>query len=123
MCPQLRIGAESTPRHFASSMWKFGRPVVILGLMAIAVFAVGPQLGSVDADEDSYPEVPVVVASTSRAFDSSSATRRAPRRPQSIDNAVALRLMAVQPYQFGIDESEFPLHRGSAQQSFCVLRC
>jgi hypothetical protein len=104
-------------------MRKFGRQVMILGLMAILVFAVGPQLGSVDADEDGYPEVPVVVASTNPAAGLSSSTRRGPR-PQSVHSAVALRLMAVQPYQFGIDESEFPLHSGrSAQQSFCVLRC
>jgi hypothetical protein len=104
-------------------MWKFGRPVLILGLLAIAGFAVSPQLGSVDADEDGYPEVPVVVASTSPIADLSSSTRRDPR-PESIHNAVALTLIAVQPYQFGIDESEFALHSGrSALRSFCVLRC
>jgi hypothetical protein len=117
------IGADSTPRHFANSIWKLGRPVLILVLMAFAVFAVGPQLGSVDADQDGYAEVSVVVANARPTADLSSSMRRSPRL-KNIYNAVALTLMAVQPYRFGIDESEFPLPSGrSALQSFCVLRC
>jgi hypothetical protein len=117
------IGANSTLSHFANSIWKSGRPFVILVLMALALFAFSQLLGSIDADGDGFSEVLVMVASTSPTTDLSGSVRRGPGQ-RTIRYAVALALTAVQPYQFGIGESGFPLHSGrSALQSFCLLRC
>ena len=39
-------------------------PVFFLGLVAIAMFALGPQAGSLDDDGDGSPDVPIVVMAT-----------------------------------------------------------
>jgi len=44
---------------------------MIAFLVAFLLFALGPQSGSLDADEDGFPEIPVVVASTSSIAEAS----------------------------------------------------
>jgi len=45
--------------HFASL---YCRPVLLVGLSALLLFVAGPQMGSLDADSDGIPEVPIVLA-------------------------------------------------------------
>jgi hypothetical protein len=112
---------DSTHGHSANSIRTFRRVILILGLAAIATFVVGPQLGSVDADGDGFPEVLVVVASTSPCT-RVSRSALADSRPQSIDQTVALMLMAVQAHALEIDQSELLLHSNRCVKSL-VLRC
>jgi len=94
----------------------------MLALAAIATFVVGPQLGSVDADGDGFPEVLVVVASTSPCT-RVSRSPLAGSRPQSIDHTVALMPMGVQPHPLEIDQSELLLHSNGSVPKSLVLRC
>jgi hypothetical protein len=104
-------------------MWMFGRPFLLAALLAMSVFVLGPEIGSIDDDGDCGSGVPAVIVATRPAGDLSRSTR-ANRQPENIRNAATLIDVTNNSQSFGTDESELALRSGrSALRSFCLLRC
>ena len=64
------------------------RSLLFVGLVALTLFVVGPQAGSVDDDGDGSPDIPVVVSGPSLDGEVSFATRVSQRSP-NISTVVA----------------------------------
>ena len=95
--------------------------ILLLTFAALVLFVVGPQLGSIDADVDGYPDAPIVVASPNVAAARSDLrtqsfheTRQAPPSKQTTGHQnpaeVEKPAVACQPGR-------------SLLQSVCLLRC
>src|SRR5579864_3136914 len=104
-------------------MRKSRRYLLVLGLLFLSLFVLGPQMGSIDADGDGYPETAIVVASSSPTVKAPSSARK--NLPlQEIYNSLGLAVITIQQYHFKINEPDFASQVGrSALQSFCLLRC
>ena len=104
-------------------MWKCRRYFLVLGLLFLSLFVLGPQTGSIDADGDGYPETAIVVASSSRIVKAPSSVRK--NLPlQELNNALGLAVIAIQKYHFTINEADVASQAGrTALQYFCLLRC
>jgi hypothetical protein len=93
---------------------------ILLGIVAVLLFSVGPQLGSLDTDGDGYPETPVVISiSTPVARPSSFVSTTKSSR---IRAASMLADIVNRSYYTERDESGPPAGR-AALRSFCLLRC
>ena len=104
-------------------MWKSRRYLLVLELLFVSFFVLGPQMGSFDTDQDGCPETAVVVASSSPTVKVPSSTRKN-LALQKIRNAIGLAVIAIQQYHFKINEPDFASQAGrTALQSFCLLRC
>jgi len=93
--------------------------ILVLGIVAVLLFCLGPQMGSVDTDGDGCPDTPVVVSSSTpvvRPPNFASADQ-----PHRIRAAMVLAIM-VQSYYVENDDSVSPAGR-AALKSFCSLRC
>ena len=107
---------------FLHSKWAPRRPILLVGLTTLLLFVVGPQLGSLDADADGIPEIPVALASTSTVgvttFTCLVASHRTTR---TVANPIAIptqkRDLETQEHAIAS-----PVGR-SALRSFCLLRC
>jgi len=106
-------------RRFSNSTL-FRCPVAILGIAAVSLFFVGPQLGSLDTDGDGYPDTPVV------AFGSIPVARPSnfvSNKPSSrIRTAGELADFVKGSYLGERDDPGSPAGR-TALKSFCLLRC
>jgi len=104
-------------------MWKCRRYFLVLGLLFLSLFVLGPQMGSIDADGDGYAETAIVVASSSPTVKApSSARKNLPLK--EINKSLGLAVITIQHYYFKIKEPDFASQAGrSALQSFCLLRC
>ena len=108
---------------FLDFKWTASRSTLFVGLAALLLFVVGPQLGSLDADGDGVAEVPVALANTNIATGisalacgaSSHRTTRTLPKPVEIPSGT---------YRFGVQElkSASPIGR-LGLQLFCPLRC
>ena len=99
------------------------RLVVVLGLLAITLFVAGPQLGSLDADQDGFPEVPVVVGCASPILAGSNLEDEC---WQALREGPALALKATRPNISTVPGSErIPkaIFITSTLRSIVVLRC
>jgi hypothetical protein len=116
------MGARSTSKCFLNWMKRLHRPFLLVGLVAITLFVMVPQMGFVD-DDDCGPDVLTTATVRNHTSAFSSSTRKN-QRLQDIHNTVVLALVAAQPRHPGTDKSDFVFHDGRAiLQSFCSLRC
>ncbi len=68
-----------TLRNFHNPIRLLLRSLLFVGLVALTLFVVGPQAGSVDDDGDGNPDIPVVVSSPSFVDEGAFATRASQR--------------------------------------------
>ncbi len=123
ICASAKTGATSTRRLFPQRMKWFHCRLLLVLVGAIALFAVGPQMGSLDDDNDGSPDIPVVVAVGNPVCDVSRALGKNQSR-QQFQNSVVPAVNGTQSRDAGIDQPVFVAHDGrSALQSFCLLRC
>jgi len=95
-------------------------PIVVLGIVALSVFCLGPQLGSLDTDGDGYPDTPVAMSISIPVARSSSFVSN--NQPSRIRAAIVLADLVIRSYYGERDESN-PLAGRAALKSFCLLRC
>ena len=96
--------------------------ILLVTFVALVLFVVGPQLGSIDADEDGYPEVSVVVANSGPSLGAA----RSELRTQSLQEThqpppsqAAIRQNAAQ-----VEKPAVAYQPGrSLLRSACLLRC
>lgn len=107
---------------FLHSKWAPRRPILLVGLTTLLLFVVGPQLGSLDADADGIPEIPVALASTSTVgvttFTCLAASHRTTR---NVTNPIAIAM-----HKRALDTQEHAIASPVgwlALRSFCPLRC
>jgi len=87
-------------------------------IVGIALFCIGPQLGSLDADRDGTPEVPVII------LGSSSGVTLARDSSDNQRPLMVARISSRLPNQFENVEKQFnPLLGPSTLLSFSLLRC
>jgi hypothetical protein len=98
------------------------RPTLLVGLIALSLFVGGPQMGSLDADGDGIPEIPVALATTNTVGLTTFKCEAALRQPiRDIANAVAI---LTQTHASDPEEYMIPFTAGrSALPFFCLLRC
>jgi hypothetical protein len=58
----IDAGVTHTRRHFYIRIPLLAHSILLVGAVALALFVVGPQAGSVDDDGDGNPDIPVVVS-------------------------------------------------------------
>ena len=99
----------------------FHHPLLLLGVVAVALFVVGPQWGSIDDDNDGNPDIAVLVSAPRRADVS-----RSRGKNETLQN-LCRRVPAdveVDPNHLTFGKSDFLSHdERTAPHSFCVLRC
>ena len=99
------------------------RWALLVGLVALALFVVGPQAGSFDDDGDGSPDIPVVVSGVTLVGDVSRTTSVSQRK-QIVHEAVPAPTIAMLTRQSGIGKSDFTAPDGrSVLRSCCMLRC
>jgi hypothetical protein len=91
-----------------------------ISLLAIALFTIGPLLGSLDADSDGYPEVPIVVLNPSNAANFLYSQNENQRTSIIV---VALSLFPAVLEKLQQIETEFVNLPGSMLCSLVPLRC
>lgn len=98
-------------------------PLLLVGLGAIALFVAGPQMGSLDDDDDGSPDIPVVVAVRNHVCDDSRNVGR-PQQQQKGNRSVVAAIIDIEPGHPGIEGPLFLAHDGrSTLQASCLLRC
>lgn len=114
---------KHTRRNFHLPFPLLARAIVLVGVVALALFVIGPQAGSVDDDGDGNPDIPVVVSGCALAADLSSATR-ANQRSRNIHDVRLSRSLGISPRSVEVAKPEFssPADR-SVLRSSCSLRC
>jgi hypothetical protein len=93
-------------------------PILVLGIVAVSLFFLGPQIGSLDTDGDGYPDTPVEISAPvapSSGFVSNN-------QPSRIRAASVLADVALRSHYGERAESVPPAGR-AALKSFCLLRC
>lgn len=97
------------------------RLVLIFGLLAVALFMVGPEMGSLDLDHDGVPETTVLVLSRRPLVSLSNTLQAIQRRPKEATVALPFVLVdSVGPNQFvNVDRHQSITHT----HSLYVLRC
>ena len=58
----IDVGVTHTRRNFYIPIPLLARSILLVGTVALALFVVGPQAGSLDDDGDGSPDIPVVVS-------------------------------------------------------------
>lgn len=104
-------------------MTRFQRPFLLVGLVALSLFVMVPQMSLVDDDDDGGPDL-AAIAVVKRPISGPSNCARKDEWPQISHNTVALASDAIQFRPLGADRSDpiLPDSR-SILQSFCLLRC
>jgi hypothetical protein len=106
----MRSSNSRTPRSL----------ILVLGVVAVSLFFLGPQMGSLDTDGDGCPDTPVVISSfTPVVRPSNFASAAHPRN--RIQGAIVLAPV-LHFYYVENDDSRSPAGR-AALRSFCLLRC
>jgi hypothetical protein len=114
---------KHTRRHFHSPFPPLNRTIVLVGAMALALFVIGPQGGSVDDDGDGNPDIPVVVSGCALAYDLSPVTC-VNQRLRNIHGVTLSRSLGIPSRSVEVAKPEFssatdrPVLRSS-----CCLRC
>jgi hypothetical protein len=98
----------------------FSQRILVFAFCATVLFLAGPQIGSLDADEDGFPEVPVAVAETGPIIHLSISPQQ-DRQPRTRRTSV-LAFIAARPYRPGAQRSTIEL-LASIPQASVVLRC
>lgn len=95
----------------------FRSPILILAIVASALFFLGPQMASLDTDDDSSNDIPVAILSSASVVRPSNFASES----QSSDTVRPPTVLAltVPPNYF---ENDSPAGR-DALKSFCLLRC
>ena len=96
------------------------RWVAILGIAAVSLFFLGPQMGSVDTDGDGYPDTPVVALGSIPVARPSGFVSS--NQPSRIRPAGVLADFVKGSYHGERDDPGSPAGR-TALKSFCLLRC
>ena len=97
------------------------RLVLIFGLSAVALFMVGPEMGSLDLDHDGIPETTVAVLSRRPVFSLSKSLRAIQRRPSEATVVLPFTLIdAVGSNQFVATD---PPQSTAHSHALYVLRC
>ena len=94
--------------------------ILVLGIVAVLLFCLGPQMGSVDTDGDGCPDTPVAISSSTPVVRPSSFVS-AGQPSHRIRGAMVLALV-LHSYYVENDDSGSPAGR-AALRSFCLLRC
>ena len=107
--------------HPASLAFVRSRPVLVFGFLTMALFLMGPQMGSVDVDGDGFPEVPVAVSTTTQVTEPLRA--QIDERLKQTSGTFA-REVAIRDSGFGMNQSavSFRACYPHVQSSF-VPRC
>jgi hypothetical protein len=124
-CADIVIVREQhlTLRNFHNPIPLLLRSLLFVGLMALTLFVVGPQAGSVDDDGDGNPDIPVVVSSPSVVGEVSFAKRVIQRSP-NISAVVASVCIGILTPCSGAAKSDFvSLDGRSVLHASCPLRC
>lgn len=110
----------STSCYWLNLVWSYPRLVLLSVLMAITLFVVGPQMGSIDDDQDGSPDIAVVVSSPK----ASDVCRNFHGGQDGIDDgkAVADKLVRTAPFWVS-PSSSAPRNGRAVLQAVCVLRC
>jgi hypothetical protein len=91
-----------------------------LAIVAVSLFFLGPQMGSLDTDGDGCPDTPVVISSSTPVVRPSSFASKG--QPSHRIRAAILLALVVHSYYVENDDSGSPAGR-AALKSFCLLRC
>jgi hypothetical protein len=110
------------PKHSRKWTKPFLSPVLVAGLVALALFVVGPQAGSLDDDGDGNPDVPVVVMASSSVAQVSHATQLNERSLNASD-VVAATPIGIHSDRVKRGYSDARRYGRSALPSLCPLRC
>ena len=112
---------EPMVSHVSSPMRQCVRYLLLIQLFAIALFVAGPQMGSIDDDQDGIPDIEVVVSAPQPgAF---SGLRWNERLPEAFPPAV-VKLRRMGGSLLRLDRTEFsPTASHSALCYLCMLRC
>ena len=102
------------------SHWTTSRSLILLGIVPVLLFFLGPLMGSLDTDGDGYPETPLVISLPVPVAPSSSFVSE--NQASRIHTANLLADVVIPPYFGERDDSASPAGR-AALQSFCLLRC
>jgi hypothetical protein len=94
--------------------------IPVLGVVAVSLFFLGPQMGSLDTDGDGCPDTPVVISSLTPVVRPSNFASAA-QAPDKIQGAMVLAHV-LHSYYVENDGSGSPAGR-AALRSFCLLRC
>jgi|SRR5271166_4777094 len=117
------MGAMSTTRYFLDWIKQLRYSVLFLGLLAVALFVMVPQMASVDSDDDGIPDLPAIAIGASPIAHPSSSARKNSRLQKTPDSVV-LALVVTGPHHLEANKSDFVSHDGrSILQSFCLRRC
>jgi len=104
--------------RFSSSI-SFRCPAAILGIAAVSLFFLGPQMGSLDTDGDGCPDTPVVILSSIPVAQPFSFVSNS--QPSRI-RAARVLANVIRAYYDESDDAGSPAGR-AALKSFCLLRC
>ena len=109
-----------TPCRRLNLVWSYPRLVFLSVLLAVTLFVAGPQMGSVDDDQDGVPDVAVVVS----APKASDVCRNFHGIQDGTQASTAVANNQVHSVQLGgFESSTAPHNGGSVLQIVCVLRC
>jgi len=126
LCRHLGFCPEEvtpTPRDFHNPLPLLPRSLLLVGIVALTLFVVGPQAGSLDDDGDGSPDIPIVVSDATLAADASQ-TADVDQRSQNVRGVHKTIQNGIQPRHIGICKSNFAsLHGRSVLRSSCLLRC
>ena len=96
------------------------RPVLISGLLAVAFFMAGSQMGSLDLDHDGIPETAVAVLYSRPVVNISNSLRTDQRKP----NEAIVALACVLIDSCGCNQHvSTDLHQNTSHNQRVVLRC
>jgi hypothetical protein len=102
-----------------SNSTRFRSPILVLGIVAVSLFFLGPQMGSLDTDGDGYPDTPIAVSPITVAPPSSSAWKN----PTSPIRAASLLPDVAFPSHDSERAEPVSQAGRAALKSFCLLRC
>jgi len=110
-------------RHLYISAPLLARAILLIGVVALTIFAIGPLAGSVDDDGDGSPDIPVVVSGFVLVADLSDATGADQRSNNIRHGALSAGLRSSNPNVKIIDAQFQVVDAGSVLSSCCSLRC
>ena len=112
-----------TSRDFHIPFPLTARAILLAGAVALALFVIGPQAGSVDDDGDGNPDIPVVVSCCTLGADLSSATR-GNQQSRKIHEVTLSTSLGIHSRSVAVAKPEFlSAAARSVLHSSCPLRC
>jgi hypothetical protein len=92
--------------------------------MALALFVIGPQSGSLDYDGDGSPDIPIVVSVSIPSLGDVLSTKRLLERSTPAAGVIVDVVADLRTAQFDVGKSNFSSLAGrSVLRTSCLLRC